>query len=82
MIDRAIKLRKLLEDYKGKVLRSNDPVDDDVKLDQIGPDDWEMLTKIKSILKPFYEITKRLESSQRVLWEVVVGLECLIQSLD
>lgn len=86
MIDRAIKLRESLEDYKDKVLRSNDPADDDVKLDQITPDDWEMLTKIRSILKPFYEVTKRLEGnavegSHGALWEVVVGLKCLIQSL-
>lgn len=87
MIDRAIKLQESLEDYKDKVLRSNDPADDEVKLDQITPDDWEMLTKIKSILKPFYEVTKRLEGiavqgSYGALWEVVVGLECLIESLE
>lgn len=37
MIGRAIKLRESLEDYKDKVLRPNDPTDDDVKLDQIAP---------------------------------------------
>lgn len=46
-----------------------------------------MLAKIKSILKPFYEVIKRLkgdagEGSHGALWEVVVGLECLIQSLE
>lgn len=46
-----------------------------------------MLTKIKPILRPFYEVTKRLEGntvegSHGALWEVVVGLECLIQSLE
>lgn len=86
MIDRAIKLRESLEDYKDKVLRLNDPADDNVKLDQITPDDWEILTKVKSILKPFYEIPKRLggntvKSLHGALWEVVLGLECLIQSL-
>ena len=38
--------------------------DEDVKLDRITPDNWEMVTKIKSILKPFYEITKRLKEMQ------------------
>lgn len=46
-----------------------------------------MLIKIKTILKPFYEVTKRLEGnategSNRALWEVVVGLECLIECLE
>lgn len=58
MIVRVIKLWKSLEDYKDKVLRSNNPADDNVKLDQITPDDLEMIAKINSILKPFYEVLK------------------------
>ena len=43
-----------------------------------------MLTKIKSILKPSYEVTKGLEGnathgSHGALWEVEAGLECLIE---
>lgn len=43
-----------------------------------------MLIKIKSILKPFYIITKDLEDNvikkrHNTVWEVVIGLEPLIQ---
>ncbi len=49
-------------------------------------DDWETLIKIKSILKPFYVTTKHLKGnatkrSRGALWELVIGLEYLIQSL-
>lgn len=46
-----------------------------------------MLTKIKTILKPFYKIRKRLkrntiEELHRVLLEVLVGLLCLSERLE
>lgn len=63
MIDRDIKLQVLLKDYKDKLLRSNNLANDDVKLDQKTLDDWLILTKIKSIQKTFYKITKWLKEN-------------------
>lgn len=56
-------------------------------LDKITLYDWEILIKIKSILNPFYVTTKYLKGnatkkSHDALWKVVIGLECLIQSIQ
>lgn len=83
IIKRAIKLWESLEDYNIKMLKWTDPADENIQLDKLSSDDWEMLTKIKTTLKPFYEVIKQLEEnateeSHGALWEVVVGLEYLI----
>ena len=56
-------------------------------MDELSSAEWDILVKIKSILKPFFITTKHLEGnaidgSHGVLWEVVLGIECLIQSLE
>ncbi len=58
-----------------------------MQLDELSSADWEILIKIKSILKSFFITTKHLEGiaidgSHGVLCEVVLGIECLIQSLE
>lgn len=63
MIDKAIKQRELLKSYKNKVLESNNLANNNVKLDQIILDNWKILTKIKSILKPFYKVAKQLKKN-------------------
>ncbi len=86
MSERAIKLKDALDSYHYKMTRSTHEVDQNFVLDEITSDDWETLIKIKSILKPFYVTTKHLEGnatkrSHGALWEVVIRLECLIQSI-
>ncbi len=56
-------------------------------MDELSSADWEILIKIKSILKPFFITTKHLEGnaidgSHSALWEIVLGIECLIQSFE
>ncbi len=87
MIERAIKLRHSINQYWFKLTWSADEADNDVQLDEPSSADWEILVKIKSILNPFFITTKHLEGntidgSQGELWEVVLGIECLIQSLE
>ena len=83
MIELAIKLRDSIDQYCFKLTRSADEADKDVQLDELSSADWEILVKIKSILKPFFITTKHLErnaidGSHGVLWEVVLRIECLI----
>lgn len=87
MIERAIKLRDSIDQYCFKLTRSADEADKDARLDEISSADWEILVKIKAILKPFFITTKHLEGnatdgSHGALWEVVLGIECLLQSLE
>lgn len=87
MVERALKLRDSLEDYNAKMQRSTDPADSEVCLDDITSDDWEMLVKIKAVLKPLFISTKRMEGNATeglhgALWEVVVNLERLVQGLQ
>ncbi len=58
-----------------------------MQLDELSSADWKILVKIKSILKPFFIIIKHLErnaidGSHVALWQIVLDLECLIQSLE
>ncbi len=83
MIERAIKLRDSIDQYCFKLTRSVDKADKNVQLDELSSADWEIIVKIKSILKPFFITTKHLEGnaidgSNSKLWEVVLGIECLI----
>lgn len=64
MIERAIKLKDALDSYYYKMTRSTHEADRNFGLDEITSDDWEMLIKIKSILKPFYVTTKHLEGKE------------------
>ncbi len=86
MIEHAIKLRDSINQYCLKLTRSANEADNDVQLDELSSADWEILVKIKSILKPFFIATKHLERnnmdrSHGALWKVVLGIEDLIQSL-
>lgn len=63
MVERALKLRDSLKDYNAKMQRSTDPADSEVCLDDITSDDWEMLVKVKGILKPLFIATKRMEGN-------------------
>lgn len=85
MIERAIKLWDSSDQYCFKLsfIRSADEADKDTQLDELSLADWEILVKIKSILKPFFITTKHLEGnaidgSHGALWEVVFGIKCLI----
>ncbi len=87
MIEPAIKFWDSIDQYCFKLTRSADEADKNVQLDKLSSADWEILVKIKSILKPFFITTKHLEGnaidrSHGALWEVVLGIECLIQSLE
>ncbi len=87
MIEDAIKLRNSIDLYCFKLTRSANEADKDVQLDELSSADWEILVKIKSILKPFFHTTNHLEGnaldrSHGELWEVMLGIECLIQSLE
>ena len=87
MIERAIKLRDSVDQYCFKLTQSADEADKNTQLDELSSADWEILVKIKSILKPFFITTKHLErnaidGSHGALWEVVLGIECLIQYLE
>ncbi len=87
MIERAIKLWYSIDQYCFKLTRFADEADKDVQLDELSSADWEILVKIKSIIKPFFITTKHLEEnvidgSHRALWEVTLGIECLIQCLE
>lgn len=87
MIERAIKLRDSTDQYCFKLTRSADEADKNAKLDELSSADWEILVKIKSILKVFFITTKHLEGnaidgSHGALREAVLGIECLIQSLE
>ncbi len=58
-----------------------------MQLDKLSSVDWEILVKIRFILKPFFITTKHLKEntiggSHGALWKVVFGIECLIQSLE
>ncbi len=86
MIQCAIKVQDSNDQYCFKLTRSADKTDKDVQLDELSSADWKILVKIKSILKPFFITTKHLEGNaidgnHGALWEVVLGIECLIQSL-
>ncbi len=87
MIERAIKLRDSIDQYCFKLTRFTDKADKDVQLGELSSADWEILVKIKSILNPFFITSKHLEGnaidrSHDGLWEVVLGIECLIQSFE
>lgn len=87
MIERAIRLRESLDEYYHRLTRSLDPADKEAQEDGLSSGDWEMLVRIKSILGPFFQATKRMEGNvvegtHGALWEVVVSLECLIQRLE
>ena len=87
IIECAIKLWDSIDQYSFKRTRSADEADKDVQLDELSSADWEILVKIKSILKHFFIITKHLEGnalkgSHCELCEVVFGIECPIQSLE
>lgn len=87
MIKRAIRLRESLDEYYHRLTRSLNPADKEAQDDELSSDDWEMLVRIKSILGPFFQATKRMEGNavegtHGALWEVVVSLECLIQRLE
>ncbi len=87
IIEHAIKLWDSIDQYCFKLTRSADEADKDVQLDELSSADWETLVKIKSILKPFFLTTKHLEGnaidgSHGALCKVVLGIECLIQSLE
>ncbi len=87
IIEQAIKLKDALDSYHYKITRPTHEADRNYVLDEITSDDWETLIKIKSILKLFHVTTKHLESnaikrSHGALWKVVIGLKCLIQSLQ
>ena len=87
MIEHAIKLRDSIDQYCFRLTRSANEADKDTQLDELSSADWEILIKIKSILKPFIITTKHLERkainrSHGALWEVLLGIEFLIQSLE
>ena len=87
MIERGIKLQDSIDQYCFKLTQSADEADKVVQLDELSSADWEILVKINSILKPFFITTKHLERnvidrSHGTLWEVVLDIECLIQSLE
>ncbi len=87
MIECAIMLRDSIDQYCFKLTRSADEIDKDVQLDELSSADWEILVKIKSILKLSFITTKHLkrntiDGNHSALWEVVLGIECLIQSLE
>ena len=67
--------------------RSTEDTDHSVDLDTLNGNDWNALIRIKAILKPFYSVTKHLEGNavdgtHGALWEVVMGLECLVDALQ
>lgn len=83
MIKQAIKLENALDSYYYKISFLNHEANRNFDLDEITSNNWKMLIKIKSILKPFYITTKHLKGiaikkSQDTLCGVVIGLECLI----
>ena len=63
IIERTIKRGDSIDRYCFKLTRSADEADKDVQLDELSLADWEILVKIKSILKPFFITTKHLEGN-------------------
>ena len=68
MIHRALKLRLRLDTLLMKFA-------DDFEDDTLSEDDWDQLKDLESILKPFQEVTKRLEgrATCSLLWIYVGG---------
>ncbi len=87
MIERAIKLRDFIDQYCFKLTQSADEADKNVQLDELSSADWEILVKIKSIMKPFFITTKYpernvIDGSHGKLSKVLLGIECRIPSLE
>ncbi len=61
MIEHAIKLRDSIDQYCFRLTRSANEADKDTQLDELSSAYWEILIKIKSILKPFIITIKHLE---------------------
>jgi hypothetical protein len=88
MIQRAIRKREHIDhfvtylDTKVAESRQRVPVQD-----QLSPQDWIQLAEIQSLLKPLYEITMRCqgwakEGRHGALWEVMVGMEYLLNFFE
>ena len=87
MIERAIKLKDSLDQYCYKMSKSADESDRSTIPDELQAKDWESLVGIKTILAAFFQTTKHLEANATTgthgaLWEVVIGMECLVLSLE
>lgn len=62
-IKKVIKLQKFLEDYKVNVLRLKNLEDETIWVNLWLLDDLKILTKIKTILKLFYEVIEWLKKN-------------------
>ena len=63
MIERPINLLDSIDQYCFKLTRTSDEADKDVQLDELSSTHWEILVKMKSILKSFFITTKHLEGN-------------------
>lgn len=76
-------------------MKVKDPIDlftarnfnDNLAQDQLTRDDWDQLTRILALLKPFHELTLRMESRARdgncgSIWEILPSMEILLHHLE
>ena len=81
MIERAMRLKDPIDLFGARSL------DDDMVEDQLSQDDWDQLTRILALLKPFKDLTMRMESRAKdgkrgSIWEILPSMEILLHHLE
>jgi hypothetical protein len=81
MIERAMRLKDLIDLFAARSF------DKDIAQDQLTRDDWDQLTRILALLKPFKELTLRMESQAKdgkrgSIWEILPSMEILLHHLE
>jgi hypothetical protein len=71
MIERALRLRDEVDAFCMMALREKDKNRRLDQEDQLGPEDWEILTAVKTILEPLQRLTKAFEGRNPRFAEVI-----------
>ena len=92
MIERAIRLRYKIDRFcakhqkSTKKSREEDDNDNLVRDDTLSLNDWDTLTQILKLLKPFKDVTARLEGNAKFdtydrLWKCLFTMKLLIKRI-
>jgi hypothetical protein len=91
MIKRGLKLRDAIDLYYKRYKGPSSSTEYDISQDELSPEDWAILQRFCNLLRPFKEMTKRIEGnankagyegSQGAVWEVLESMDFLSSKLE